>query len=265
MSEPTRLNPPAILDKIITSLNTHYQIPEIQPPLDSDPDKNGKASDHKIVVMKPISVINNISARTTKEIIFRPLKEAGMQQMQDWLHEGELFKETHGNVHEIAKHFMETLKEKTDKFFPEQKRKISSDNQPFFSENLAILKRKKQREYNKNRQSEKWIKLNHEYNEKLGISKKMYYKKEIAKLKKSNPKKWFYWLKRLVSKDQSKEKELIVDEISNLPIKQQAEVIADAFSSVSQEYEEIQAKDIKIPYFSPEDIPIISVKTVEKF
>ena len=51
----TRLNPPAILDPILTTLSSYYQVPECLNPLDSDPDKNGKPSDHKIVFNKHYS------------------------------------------------------------------------------------------------------------------------------------------------------------------------------------------------------------------
>ena len=55
----TRLNPPRLLDPIITTLGRYYQIPEILPPLDNDPDCDGKPSDHMMVIFTPISVINN--------------------------------------------------------------------------------------------------------------------------------------------------------------------------------------------------------------
>ena len=76
-------------------------------------------------------------------------------------------------------------------FFPKKTRKISSNNQPFFTEKLSILKRKKQREYNKHRKSEKWTRLNVEYNEKLGAAKRTYFKKEISKLKNFIPRNGF--------------------------------------------------------------------------
>ena len=47
---PTRMNPPRILDPIITSLSDFYQMPECLPPLDCDPDSGGKPSDHKMVL-----------------------------------------------------------------------------------------------------------------------------------------------------------------------------------------------------------------------
>ena len=139
---PTRYNPPAILDKIITSLHKYYQVPDIKPPLDNDPDKNGKPSDHTIVEMKPISSINNKPARETHEITYRPITEAGMQNMQEWFQQGELDDGSHDNVHQSAKDLMDLLRKKTNDFFPLKKRKISSDNQPFFTEHLAKLKRK---------------------------------------------------------------------------------------------------------------------------
>ena len=46
---PTRTNPDAILDKIISSLSKYYLPPTCLPPLDNDVDGNGKPSDHLIV------------------------------------------------------------------------------------------------------------------------------------------------------------------------------------------------------------------------
>ena len=54
----TRMNPPKILDPVITTLSVYYQRPVCLEPLDADPDKKGKKADHKIVVVKPISTIN---------------------------------------------------------------------------------------------------------------------------------------------------------------------------------------------------------------
>ena len=51
---PTRLNPDAILDVVITNFPALYQDPYTFFPLDSD-NSNGKSFDHLIVVTKPIS------------------------------------------------------------------------------------------------------------------------------------------------------------------------------------------------------------------
>ena len=113
VTKSTRFNPAAILDNIITSLHAFYQTPEVKPPLDNDPDKNGKPSDHSIVEMKPISTINNKPARVTQEITYRPLTEHGMQKMQEWCELNVLDKNSYDkNPHERAHSIMTLLQEK---------------------------------------------------------------------------------------------------------------------------------------------------------
>ena len=72
VKSPTRRDPvtfvEALLDPVITSLETYYQTPTCLPPLDPDPESNGKHSDHRIVVFRPVSAINNQFARTTRFI-----------------------------------------------------------------------------------------------------------------------------------------------------------------------------------------------------
>ena len=103
-----------------------------------------------------------------------------------------------------------------------------------------------------------------EYKFHLDKAKRSYYKNEIAKLKKSNPKKWYYWLKRLVSSDQLGSHEINVQSLNNLPIADQAEKIADKMAAVRNEYEPLSSSDIILPKYNNEDIPIINVLTVEK-
>ena len=66
------MDPPVILDPVIMTLSKFYQEPVCLDPLDSDPDKNGKKSDHRIVVCKPISTINNKPIRRIREVKVRP-------------------------------------------------------------------------------------------------------------------------------------------------------------------------------------------------
>ena len=52
---PTRKNPDAILDIIITNISALYEQPYTLQPLENDEDKSGVPSDHLIVIMKLIS------------------------------------------------------------------------------------------------------------------------------------------------------------------------------------------------------------------
>ena len=88
------------------TLSSYYQEPLVMKPLDPDPDKNGKPADHKIVMAKPISTINNKSARSTREVNFRPTPQSGLDQFQTWLIEEtweEVFKAE--SAHERPKYF----------------------------------------------------------------------------------------------------------------------------------------------------------------
>ena len=88
MKNPTRRNPVTgveqILDPVITTLEAYYQKPQCLAPLDPDPDTSGKPSDHRIVVVTPVSAINNQSARTTRNIIVRPITESGLHKKRLW-------------------------------------------------------------------------------------------------------------------------------------------------------------------------------------
>ena len=70
----TRLNPPALLDPIITTLSSFYRDPLCLEPLYSDPDKNGVKSEHRFVVA--ISTINNKSGRQTRQVRVRPFPQS---------------------------------------------------------------------------------------------------------------------------------------------------------------------------------------------
>ena len=82
VTKPTRKDPStgveSILDPVITTLTSYYQTPSCLPPLDSDPDTDGKPSDHRIVVVRPIASIDNKCARSTKNIKVRPITDLGM-------------------------------------------------------------------------------------------------------------------------------------------------------------------------------------------
>ena len=153
----TRMNPPALLDPVIMTLSCYYQKPVCMEPLDADPDKNGKPSDHKIVVVRPISVINNKLARQTREVRVRPFPQSGILKMKEWFREKTWEQVYEAETSDVkASIFQNTLLEKLEEIFPEKIRKYNSDDQPWISHKLKILDRKRKRIYNKERRSEKW-------------------------------------------------------------------------------------------------------------
>ena len=76
---------------------------------------------------------------------------------------------------------------------------------------------------------------------------------------------WNSKLKRISKFEQNKSENIQVDEISHMSNKDQAEAIADSFSAISNQYEEIQKENIKIPPFSKSDIPQLAPNQVIKY
>ena len=144
---------------------------------------------------------------------------------------------------------------KYHEFFPEKVKYVSSDDQPFINQKLKRIKRVKSCDYHKHRRSKKWEFLDGKYQAELGKTKKGFYRNRIKQLRKLKPSKWHAELKKLTSYDQQKAEEIIVETIKHLPISEQAELIADRFASVSQEFDRLETGDIDVPSFSSEQIP----------
>ena len=251
----TRLNPPALLDPVLTTLSCYYQVPECLDPLDPDPDKNGKPSDHKIVLVKPVNTINNRSARKFREVKVRPFTRSGMEKLKNWFIDQD-WKQVYQaeNAHMKAKIFQNVLLQALDEFLPEKTRKISSDDQPWITHKLKMLDRKRKRIFHKERRSDKWKLLNKIFKQEVKSAKAQFYKKTVADLKTKSPSQWYSCLKRITSSDQQNE-QINIDEISHLTDQEQAELIAEKFSSIPNEYDALKTEDISVPSLSSEDIP----------
>ena len=144
VSGVTRLDPPAMLDPIISTLGSYYQLPILLPPLDPDPESNGKPSDHLIGVMRPINTINNKPGRVFREIKVRPLPDSGLAKFRTWIQGQDwdvILKEK--SVDSKAEIFHNIVLEKVNDFCSEKVRIISDDDCPWFTEGLRRLHRKK--------------------------------------------------------------------------------------------------------------------------
>ena len=264
VTKPTRGE--KILDPIITSLHNYYQTPEVLPPIDADPDKNGVKSDHNMVTMAPVNVVNNVPSRTKRTITVRPMRESGINKIKDWLEETSWdFLTKTDSAHEMADIFETTLKAKIDEALPIKDVKVSSDDKPWYTAKLDKLNRKKQREYEKNRKSSKWRLMKSRFDKEVKLEKRNFYNKKIKGLKEAKCAKWYQELKKLTNFDQHKREHTEVTDISHLPEQKQAELIADKFSKVSQEYDEVKLENIDLTGVEEDDVPTIPESKVKEF
>ena len=270
VKKPTRLNPKdpkksTILDNIITTLHKWYQDPKCLPPIDADPGQ-GKPSDHLTVIAEPINVIDNKPLRSTKKVTVRPLKESGLNLFKMWL---EIWvkdwdEKTHGHsTDEKVQLFQTTIMDKLDEVLPTKLRKISSDDQPWVTENMKKLKRSKQREYHKHRKSTKYSSLEYKYQIAKKYAKQQFYDKVVKDLKQSAPGQWYSKLKRICSYSELKSESIQIDQIKHLTPKEQAEALSEFFAKTRQEYNSLNKEDIIIPSFNEEDVPVFTKTQIE--
>ena len=263
---PTRLNPPRILDTILSTLGLWYQVPVCLPPLQADPGSGGATADHLIPIWKPINTMNNKPSRVNRRVKVRPLPESALLliltklNLHDWrnIYNAE-------TAHEKAKLFHKEVMEIVDETAPEKHRNISSDDQPWFDEILKKLDRRRRREFNKNRRSKKYQSLQKEYNSKCSSAKKKFFVSMIRKVREANPGQWYSLLKRISKYDQEKTEQLQIEEINHMTDEEQVEAIAEHFNTTSRMYEEVKTEDINTPEINPESIPQFSVNQIKSY
>ena len=147
---------------------------------------------------------------------------------------------------------------------PEKSRNIASDDKPWFTEPLKTLDKKRRREFNKNRRSERYFRLQKEFKSKCAHSKKKFFNDMVSQVKDSDPSRWYSLLKRISNYDKEKTEELQIDEIGHLSDQEQSEAIADSFDKIGKEYKEIRKEDIEIPNIEDQSYPTFAPWQVKK-
>ena len=242
---PTRLNPDAILDKIITTMSKFYCPPVTKPPLQND-GKKGAPSDHLVVLMYPVSSELECPPRVYRTVQYRPLTDSGFIIYEKWLAEqtwAEIYAEK--NCHKKAEIFQKKLLEKFEETFPIKTIKVCDEDKPWFSKSLKVLDRKRKREFLKNGKSEKWEILNQRFLVKVEDEKSNYYSKIVKNLKETNPSKWYSKVKRMTGKVTNSEENHNIEELLGKNDFDQREAIANHYATISQEYKSIKTDDFK--------------------
>ena len=252
----TRMNPPALLDPVLMTLSQFYQVPVCLDPLAPDSTSLGSQSDHKMVLVRPLTTLNNKSARITIEVRTRPITKPGLDKMFGWLKE-EKWEAVFSSVtaHEKASIFQNMLLQKYHDFFPEKVLKINSDDQPWISHKIKQIDRNRKRLYRKQGKSIRWQYYNKLYKAEIKLAKQNFYKKMISDLKQKKPGQWYSALKRISNFNENKSNQYNIEEIAHLPSSEQAERIAEQFVSIQNQYDPLNKADITIPIFKASEIP----------
>ena len=247
-SVPTRKQ--ATLDILITDLHTYYHPPTTLPPLQVDSDKTGKDSDHDVVLFAPISNQQYKVTRRYKVIKTRPIPESQVYKFENELGHFEwdtLLAEK--SPDEQAEHFHDFLRRKLDQYFPEKNVKICSLDKKWFTPKLKNLHRQMQRQFHKNRNSEKFKKIKAKFKKMKREAIKEFYSDFVTDLKATDPGKWYKMAKKIGALDQMTGGEINVESLENLSNLEAANKIAEHFAAISNEYLPIQFS--QLPSYLP--------------
>ena len=157
--------------------------------------------------------------------------------------------------------FHEKLFSMFDKCFPLKTKIIYTENEPYVTDALIKMRRKKTREYTKHRMSQKYHQLNRIYKEMLTNAKKKFYRNKVSKLRNVNPKSWYRQLKSITKMSNGNDTPEVED-IKDHTDEEQAEIIAESFAKISKEYNPLDRSAIHLPIIEEGDVLQVSESEV---
>ena len=131
--------------------------------------------------------------------------------------------------------------------FPLKKITISDFDRPFFTEELRLLRRKRQRRYQKFGKDQNYKQINIEFQAKLKLAKSKYRDKIIQQLKEGKRGSTYSALKKLsLRTDQTNQNTFTLPshQTKGLSAKQSANVIASYFANISSEFSPVSIRSM---------------------
>ena len=230
---------------VITDLHSFYHSPEVIPPVPVDVIGKGVPSDHRGVLVTPLSSANSQRKPDTEFKKVRPLPESSMLKFGSFIVQEEWsFLTSKMSSTELVETFEKYTSQLVEQYFPEKEIKISSFDKPFYTEELRMLRRQRQRAYTKGGKSQKYIKLKQEYDEKLRIAAKKYHSKIISEVSDGKRTNAYSALRKLEPGENKKKNSFTLPDHADKDYTpaQSAEKLAEYFSEISQQFDPINSE-----------------------
>ena len=228
-----------VLDVIVTNLGRFFNEPIIIPPIFPDVLGHGVPSDHSGVFATPNTNSTQVTQRTKVKKKIRPLPESLFPAFETKLDNQNFNFTKEMSPTEMVQKFQDTLTTMVSETFPEKEIIVKSDDKPYFTENLRHLKRRRQREYTKHGRTEKYLLLKDEFEEKLKNEELKYLEKISIEVTEGKRGSTYPALKKLGLRpgEESQSGFVLPNHAqANLTPAQSAELIAEHFSQISQQY-----------------------------
>ena len=244
VTKPTHGN--NVLDVVCTNLFNCYRDPEILPPLTPDVASQGAPSDHFGVLLLPSA--NQSYSRKRKIKYIRPMPDSLISSYKENLANvnfAELFKNMSTDT------MTDTLVDITTKLFtqtfPEKRIVIYDSDKPWFNEELRALKRKRIREYTKHGKSLKYLDIADTFATKMKEAANKYTEKLKEEVKTGKRGSAYPIIKKLAKHpEENSSSQFVLPDHSERDLSplESAELLADHFSRISQEYQPLSISSL---------------------
>ena len=245
VNKPTHKN--SILEVVVTDIGHFFNEPVIRPALLPDIPGQGVPSDHKIVYVTPISDSSKPPARSCLVKTSRPLTTQAKQKIAEWI-QHETWEDVIGcnDSSSMVDKFSTLVKQKIEENCPLKTFKVNSLDKDFTTPAIKRLKRLKSREYTKHGNSQLFKNLKKQLKDKIKEEGAKLVSKQIETAgEKGN--KWIRQAAALFARpgdSPSKSFDLPEHVERGLSELESAEVIADFFSEISQEYDPLSVQSL---------------------
>ena len=235
----------ATLEIILTDLAHCYHPPTSLPPLEVDQGKDGKPSDHNGIILAPKSNDDFFIPREKKVVTVRPLPESQVLEFgklmvnHTW---NEVYQVT--DVNKKVENFHSTLRMWLVQLFAEKNIKISILDKKWCSPALKKLLRKVQREFYKNKKSDKWRHIKTKYQRMKRKSIRLQYKDFLSNLRTINPGKWYQMARQIGAISHHLPDNFQIPCLDKLDDLQIADRIADFYAGTSNNFEPVSHVDL---------------------
>ena len=240
-----------ILDKIFTNISKYYETPNIVAPLCS--------SDHNSIVLNPIKSRGNFNIRSSRFV--RDARPSNRKVVSENLAKVNWTPLYHlQSCDEQFRFFTNTVNDICEKFLPPQRVKTDSSDKPWITPEIKRLIKKRQRSWSRGND----IAFKHYRNTVIVKCKKArscYFKRNIADVQQSNPKKWWSAVKNIAGLSSPKSVKSLM--YNNRPYqgKELADLFNDKFVAVGSNLPPLDWTPLLVNDYPPDFI--ISVEDTE--
>ena len=236
--------PDNILDVVLTNLEVYFEEPVIVPPIDVDhPTKGGVPSDHSGVIVNTRTDANKPAPKHKIYRTIRPITSSSVNNMGQVLVEEKWhFLDPSLPPTSLVELFEYYTGEILETFCPSKVICSRPNDSPWISEEMKLLKRRIMRVYEKEGKTEKYKQLKMFYDKKLQSGALKYRTKLQNEIISGNRSSCYAALRKLgvrPGEAAGNTFTLPYHAEQNYTAKESAELIADHFANISQNYEPI--------------------------